>query len=69
MFESPALDRLTRVHHAVPLAVYVPLISILAGFGLARLGVLWALTLMAAGYVLWTLAEYWIHRVAAGCTS
>jgi dihydroceramide fatty acyl 2-hydroxylase len=63
MFESPTLDRLTRVHHAVPLLVYVPVIALLAGFGIARLGALWALALIAAGYVLWTLAEYWIHRV------
>jgi dihydroceramide fatty acyl 2-hydroxylase len=63
MFESQALDRLTRVHHAVPLFIFVPAIGVLAGYGIARLGLLWAAVLIAAGYAFWTLAEYWIHRV------
>src|SRR5918997_2491606 len=47
MFESPLLDRFTRVHPAVPLVLFGPVIA-------------W---LFALGYVFWTLTEYWLHGV------
>jgi len=58
-----SLDRLTRVHHLVPVAIYVPVIVLLLVLGLGRTSVLAAIGLFAAGYLMWTLAEYWIHRV------
>ena len=61
MFESPLLDRFTRVHASVPLILFVPVIALLAvtGFGRAGLtGVAWVL----GGYAFWTLTEYWLHR-------
>jgi sterol desaturase/sphingolipid hydroxylase (fatty acid hydroxylase superfamily) len=58
-----SLDRLTRVHHLVPVVIYVPAITVLMVLGLGRTSVLAAVGLFAAGYFLWTLAEYWIHRV------
>jgi dihydroceramide fatty acyl 2-hydroxylase len=59
----PLLDRLTRVHPVVPGVLYGPMIVILGAFGIDRMGLgntlLWALL----GYAVWTLTEYWMHRV------
>jgi sterol desaturase/sphingolipid hydroxylase (fatty acid hydroxylase superfamily) len=62
MFESNTLDRLSRVHPAVPVVIFVPAIGILASFAFARLSAFAAIGLVVAGYLFWTLTEYWIHR-------
>jgi dihydroceramide fatty acyl 2-hydroxylase len=62
MFESEVLDRLSRVHPAVPVVIFVPAIGILASFAFARLSALTAIGLVVLGYGFWTLTEYWIHR-------
>jgi sterol desaturase/sphingolipid hydroxylase (fatty acid hydroxylase superfamily) len=62
MFADRRLDALTRVHPAVPVAVFVPLIALLAAVAVERRGPVAALLAAAAGYAVWTLAEYWIHR-------
>jgi dihydroceramide fatty acyl 2-hydroxylase len=59
----PALDRLTRVHPAVPAVLYGPVIVLLAAFALDRMSFLETLAWAALGYALWTLTEYWLHRV------
>jgi sterol desaturase/sphingolipid hydroxylase (fatty acid hydroxylase superfamily) len=63
MFRWRALDRLTRVHPIVPPAIFLPLIAtfaVLASLGLSA----WETALgVIGGYGLWTLSEYWIHRV------
>ena len=63
MFESRLLDRFTRVHPAVPVVLFGPAIVLLAVLGVGRNEWAAALGLMAAGYVFWTLTEYWLHRV------
>ncbi len=63
MFKSGLLDRFTRVHHLVPVVIFLPAIVILFAFGVSRVGWLASLGLAVGGYALWTLAEYWIHRV------
>src|SRR3954462_1460979 len=63
MFKSGLLDRFTRVHHFVPVAIFMPAIVLLFAAGVGRVGLLAALGYAAGGYALWTLAEYWIHRV------
>ena len=63
MFSSGLLDRFTRVHHYVPVLLFAPAITILALLAVDRVGLLEALALAAAGYVFWTLTEYWMHRV------
>jgi dihydroceramide fatty acyl 2-hydroxylase len=63
MFESKALDFFTRVHPAVPPLLFGPAIAALLGTAFGRLGVLEALGLAVAGYVFWTLFEYWLHRI------
>ena len=63
MFQSPWLDRFTRVHPAVPVFIYLPAIAILLLVGGLRAGVWNSLGLVLGGYAVWTLTEYWLHRV------
>lgn len=65
MFSSPLLDRMTRVHPAVVPALFVPVI---VAFGvLAANAGLTSPTRFAGwlvgGYLVWTLTEYWLHRI------
>src|ERR671928_384566 len=65
MFESDLLDKLSRVHPAVPVIIFVPEIAVLLvlavrGGGTTGLGLV---GLFVGGYFFWTLMEYWIHRV------
>jgi sterol desaturase/sphingolipid hydroxylase (fatty acid hydroxylase superfamily) len=63
MFESRLLDACSRVHPVVPVVLFLPAIALLVAHGAGRVGggalVAWA----AAGYVFWTLTEYWMHRI------
>ena len=62
MFESDLLDKVSRVHPAVPVMLFGPAIVVLFIEGLIR-GAGWATPLwLLGGYVFWTLTEYWMHR-------
>jgi dihydroceramide fatty acyl 2-hydroxylase len=63
MFESDFLDRVSRVHHLVPLALYGPAIAVLLALAVSRLGTLELVLFIGAGYLFWTLTEYWMHRI------
>jgi dihydroceramide fatty acyl 2-hydroxylase len=63
MFDSKVLDALSRVHPLVPLLIFVPVILLLSVWSLARTSVPVLLGLVLAGYALWTLFEYWLHRI------
>ena len=63
MFESRLLDALSRVHPAVPVAIFAPAVLLLAAWGLEKVNVLGMVGLVVAGYAMWTLFEYWLHRV------
>jgi dihydroceramide fatty acyl 2-hydroxylase len=63
MFESRLLDALSRVHPAVPIAIFGPAIVVLLVWSLSRVSALAAVGLAAAGYAIWTLFEYWLHRL------
>jgi len=63
MFESRFLDALSRVHPAVPVLIFVPAIILMAAWGFSQLGVLSMFLLILAGYAIWTLFEYWLHRI------
>ncbi|HEY3758223.1 MAG TPA: sterol desaturase family protein [Solirubrobacteraceae bacterium] len=63
MFESRLLDFFSRVHPLVPLLVFVPVIVGMAVWGLAQVSVLAMIALAVGGYALWTLFEYWLHRL------
>jgi len=62
MFENDFLDFFTRVHPAVPVVLFAPVIAVLAAVGIDGTGAV-AIAWMAGGYVFWTLTEYWLHRV------
>jgi sterol desaturase/sphingolipid hydroxylase (fatty acid hydroxylase superfamily) len=62
MFESAWLDRLTRVHPSVPPLVFVPSIVALALLALRDASLPRLVIGAAAGYLLWTFVEYWVHR-------
>src|SRR5438309_7598969 len=63
MFDSRLLDALSRVHPLVPILIFGPAIVGLMAWGLSRLSVLAAVALAVGGYALWTLFEYWLHRI------
>src|SRR5919204_6564218 len=63
MFESRLLDRFTRVHPVVPVVIYAPVVAVMLWLALDRDGVPDTIGLVLAGYVLWTLFEYWLHRL------
>jgi dihydroceramide fatty acyl 2-hydroxylase len=63
MFESRLLDAFTRVHPVVPVFIFGPAIVALGAWDLAQVSVLAALALAVGGYALWTLFEYWLHRI------
>jgi sterol desaturase/sphingolipid hydroxylase (fatty acid hydroxylase superfamily) len=63
MFDSDLLDRLSRVHPAVPVLIFLPTIAVLAVSGVERIGGVETLAWFGGGYLFWTLFEYWLHRV------
>jgi dihydroceramide fatty acyl 2-hydroxylase len=62
MFKSGLLDKFTRVHHVVPVIIFLPAIVLLFAGGVGRVGLGPAILYAVGGYAFWTLAEYWIHR-------
>ena len=63
MFESRLLDRFTRVHPMVPVVIYAPVIVVMLVLAVQRDGWWATLGFALVGYVLWTLFEYWLHRI------
>ncbi len=63
MFESRLLDALSRVHPAVPVIIFLPAIVGMAAWSLANASVPATIGLLLGGYALWTLFEYWLHRL------
>jgi sterol desaturase/sphingolipid hydroxylase (fatty acid hydroxylase superfamily) len=63
MFESRVLDALSRVHPAIPVIIFLPAIAAMGAWGLSRQSVLAVAGLAIGGYALWTLFEYWLHRI------
>jgi dihydroceramide fatty acyl 2-hydroxylase len=63
MFESDLLDRLSRVHPAVPPLIFLPTSAVLFVIGAKQLPAAETVGLVASGWVFWTLMEYWIHRI------
>ncbi len=63
MFDTPWLDKLSRVHPAVPPLLFGPAILVLIVLGLVH-GSGWLTPLeLLGGYLFWTLTEYWLHRL------
>jgi len=63
MFESDLLDKLSRVHPAVPPILFGPVIAFMLVEGIIQ-GAGWVTPLWVfGGYLFWTLTEYWLHRL------
>jgi dihydroceramide fatty acyl 2-hydroxylase len=63
MFESRLLDACSRVHPLVPIVIFGPAIAVLAAWSLQSMNVTATIALAIGGYGLWTLFEYWLHRI------
>ena len=63
MFDSDVLDRLSRVHPAVPPLIFLPASTVLFVLGAKQLTTAETVGLVASGWLFWTLMEYWIHRI------
>jgi dihydroceramide fatty acyl 2-hydroxylase len=63
MFASPLLDRFTRVHVAVVPAIFVPIITVALYLAFANTRTAAVFGWLIVGYIVWTLTEYWLHRV------
>jgi dihydroceramide fatty acyl 2-hydroxylase len=63
MFESDLLERLSRVHPSVPPIVFGPAIVVLFVVGASEMTTAGTIALVLAGWLFWTLTEYWIHRL------
>ena len=62
LFDNALLDKLSRVHWTMPLFVYVPIVVVLTTLSFRLVAPLTALAAIVAGYVIWTLIEYFGHR-------
>ena len=63
MFESNLLERCSRVHPIVPPALFGPVIALLLVEGFVH-GAGWSTPAwLLGGYLVWTLTEYWLHRL------
>jgi sterol desaturase/sphingolipid hydroxylase (fatty acid hydroxylase superfamily) len=64
LFDSAFLNFFSRVHPAMPAIIFVPVIAAMiwlaadGGYGAGKI-----LLLFGVGVFLWTLTEYWLHRL------
>lgn len=63
MFESDALEALTHIHPATPIVVFSPVVMYCAYRAVSQEGAFVSAGVFIAGLLLWTLTEYFIHRV------
>ena len=64
MFESKFLDFFSRVHPIIPALIFVPVVVGGIWLGIDHgLAVGTTALLFVAGIVIWTLTEYWLHRL------
>jgi len=64
MFKSDLLETLSRVHPAIPLIIFLPVISLMIYFSIAiyKLAFAEILALILFGIFTWTITEYILHR-------
>ena len=72
LFKSGFMEKLTRTHISIPVTmhllivafiVYISWANVFAGIPGVEFTVLGYIGLFFAGYLTWTLSEYWVHRV------
>lgn len=64
LFKSPLIERITRTHISIPLVLFSVLSTGLLYYGVTEIGLSFVLTgiLFVSGFLLFTLAEYLMHR-------
>lgn len=62
MFASSFMDRFTRIHWSAVPIVFVPVVVVQFLLALGELTPYATVAWTLAGYVVWTLSEYWLHR-------
>ena len=64
MFQSDLVDFFSRTHWSAIPALFLPGAIVPFAYGLFHEGLLWssAVSVASAGFVTWTLVEYWLHR-------
>jgi len=64
MFESDFMEFFSHVHPAIPLVIYLPLMTYMLYLGLFERGIAAAVVagLFVAGVLIWSLVEYTMHR-------
>jgi sterol desaturase/sphingolipid hydroxylase (fatty acid hydroxylase superfamily) len=64
LFENPVLNFFSRVHPAVPAVIFLPIVGLMYFVAIGRsTGAEEILGLTLAGILIWTLSEYWLHRL------
>jgi sterol desaturase/sphingolipid hydroxylase (fatty acid hydroxylase superfamily) len=64
LFKSEFLNFFSRVHPAIPAAIFVPVVVAMEWIGASEGWSVWQLVgLTIAGVAVWTLTEYWLHRL------
>jgi dihydroceramide fatty acyl 2-hydroxylase len=64
LFKSDFLNFFSRVHPAIPAAIFLPVVVAMEWIGADRGYAAWQLALLTlAGIAVWTLTEYWLHRL------
>jgi sterol desaturase/sphingolipid hydroxylase (fatty acid hydroxylase superfamily) len=64
LFESDFLNFFSRVHPVMPAAIFGPVIVAMEWLGADRGLAAWKLVVLSlAGAAIWTLTEYWLHRL------
>jgi dihydroceramide fatty acyl 2-hydroxylase len=64
LFESAFLNFFSRVHPAIPAIVFGPVVAAMEWLGAERGLGAWQLGLLSLGGIgIWTLTEYWLHRL------
>lgn len=62
LFKNGLIEKFTRTHIAVPVAMHASIIVVVSYFAWQQLNVINFVLLFSAGWLLWTFSEYWIHR-------
>ena len=64
LFESEFLNFFSRVHPAMPAVIFGPVVVAMEWIGASRGATAWELALLSLGGIgIWTLTEYWLHRL------
>jgi dihydroceramide fatty acyl 2-hydroxylase len=64
LFKSEFLNFFSRVHPVMPAVIFGPVVVAMEWIGASRGATAWELALLSLGGIgIWTLAEYWLHRL------